>query len=290
MSMEFSLNAEYLKRTRNPNIKRTPEECLKICHEAGFRTVSYFPDFTNESWEREVEAVAHAASALDMALDQVHAPYNFYAHRPLEIFHEELKHSIVAAKRMNASFLVFHGDEYHPSAGEPYSAEIALKTVYEIFAPHIEEALKMGVTPVFENAFEDHHRVSVKERSHFCGELSELISVLDRFDDPRIGCCWDFGHGKLAMETDERHAEAIRTLGKRIVCTHVHDNYYKKDLHLPPFMGEANWELLMKTMKEIGYSGNLTFELGYSTLEERLVGSFMDNLYQTACILKEMMA
>ncbi|MBQ2989453.1 MAG: sugar phosphate isomerase/epimerase [Clostridia bacterium] len=287
--MEFSLNAEYLKRTRDPRVRRTPSECLQICHAAGFRTVSYFPDFASDAWEEEVNAVVQASDVWGMSLDQVHAPYNFYAHQPLAVFHERLRRSIVAAKRMNASYLVFHADEYHPLPGEAYDAEIALRTVYEIFAPHIENALRMGVTPVFENTFEDHHRVSVRERSHFCAELSELIAVMDRFADPRIGCCWDFGHGKLAMETDERHADAIRTMGKRIVCTHIHDNYYKKDLHLPPFMGEANWELLMKAVKEIGYGGNLTFELGYSTMEESLVADFMKNLYRTAGILKEMM-
>ena len=286
--MEFSVNAEYLKRTRTPNVLRTPGECLQICRNAGFRTVAYFPDFAKADWETEVNAAAKAASEHGMTIDQVHAPYNFYAHQPLDIFQEQLKRSIAAAKRMGASYLVFHGDEYHPKRGEPYDAELALKTVYEIFAPHIENTLKSGITPVFENAFEDHHRVPPTERSHFCGELPELLALLDRFNDPRIGCCWDFGHGKLAMGTDERHAEAIRTMGKRIVCTHIHDNYYKKDLHLPPFMGEANWELLMKALKDIGYSGNLTFEIGYSLLEERLVPSFMENLFRTADILKEM--
>ena len=287
--MEFSLNAEYLKRTRDPRVIRTPEECLRICREAGFRTVSYFPDFTKEAWDKEVNAAAEAANKLGMKIDQVHAPYNFYAHKPLEVFHEQLKRSVVAAKQMGASYLVFHGDEYHPLPGEAYNADVALKTVYEIFAPYVEDTLKIGVTPVFENTFEDHHRVSPKERSHYCGELPELLALFERFDDPRIGCCWDFGHGKLALETNERHAEAIRTMGSRIVCTHIHDNYYKKDLHLPPFMGEANWELLMKALEDIGYRGNLTFELGYSTLEDRLVPSFMQNLYETASILKEMM-
>ena len=101
-------------------------------------------------------------------------------------------------------------------------------------------------------------------------------------------CCWDFGHGKLATGTDERHAEAIRTLGNRIFCTHIHDNYYKKDLHLPPFMGEADWPLLMRTLKEVGYRGNLTFEIGYSNFDNRLVASFMENLYKTGEILLEM--
>ena len=289
LTMEFSLNADYLKRTREPNVLRTPEECLRICREAGFQTVAYFPDFTKDTWETEVNGAAEASNAFGMKIDQVHAAYNFYAHKPLEVFEEQLRRSVEGAKRMGATYLVFHGDEYHPKRGEPYDADLALKMVYEIFAPHIENTLKNGITPVFENAFEDHHRVPPTERSHFCGELPELIAVLERFNDPRIGCCWDFGHGKLAMETDERHAEAIRTMGKRIVCTHIHDNYYKKDLHLPPFMGEANWELLMKALKDIGYCGNITFELGYSTLDDRLVASFMENIYKTAEILKEMM-
>ena len=287
--MNLSMNAEYLKRTRDPRVRRTPAECLRICREAGFRTVSYFPDFTSSIWEKEVFDVTEAASIFGMSIDLVHAPYNFYAHQPLEVFREQLTCSIVAAKHMGADCLVFHGDEYHPKPGEAYDADLALETIYKIFAPYVEETLKAGITPVFENTFEDHHRVSSKERSHFCGELHELISLLDRFHDSRIGCCWDFGHGKLAMESDERHAEAIRTMSKRIFCTHIHDNYYKKDLHLPPFMGDADWDLLMHAMKEIGYRGNLTFEIGYSNQEKRLVANFMETLYKTGEILMEMM-
>ncbi len=287
--MSLSMNAEYLKRTRDPHVRRTPMECLRICREAGFQTVSYFPDFASDEWEKEVNAVTEAKIALDISIDQLHAPYNFYAHRPLDVFREQLERSLLAAKRMGASYLVFHGDEYHPETGGVFDPDLALKTVYDFFAPYVEKALREGITPVFENAFEDHHRVSPKERSHFCGEISELIALFDRFGDPRIGCCWDFGHGKLALKTDERHTEALRTLGKRIVCTHVHDNYYDKDLHLPPFMGNADWNTLMQTMKDIGYRGNLTFEIGYSNLESRLVSNFMQALYQTGSILMEMM-
>ena len=118
--MNLSVNAEYLKRTRDPLVKRDPMECFCICREAGFRTVSYFPDFSSDEWEREVDHAAEARAVLGMTVDQVHAPYNFYAHRPLEIFREQLGRSIVAAKRMGASYLIFHGDEYHPGRGEAY--------------------------------------------------------------------------------------------------------------------------------------------------------------------------
>ena len=65
------------------------------------------------------------------------------------------------------------------------------------------------------------------------------------------------------------------------MCTHVHDNYYAKDLHLPPFMGDANWEELMQTLKEIGYKGDLTFEMVYGNLTNEGVMPFMKNLYAT---------
>ena len=101
--MEFSLNADYLKRTRDPNVLRTPGECFRICRDAGFQTVAYFPDFTSDSWETEVNAAAQAVSEYGMKIDQVHAPYNFYAHQPLEIFVEQLKRSIEAADRILSS-------------------------------------------------------------------------------------------------------------------------------------------------------------------------------------------
>ena len=148
--MTLSVNAEYLKRTRDPLVTRTPMECMRMCKEAGFRTVAYFPDFTKDEWEKEVDGAAEAASVLGLTIDQVHAPYNFYAHKPLEVFREQLDRCIVAAKRMGGSYLIFHGDEYHPGAGEAFDADLALKTVYEIFAPYVEATLKAGVTPVFE--------------------------------------------------------------------------------------------------------------------------------------------
>ena len=94
--MTLSMNAEYLKRTRVPGVTRTPMECLRICKDAGFQTVAYFPDFTNDEWEKEVNGAAEAASVFGMPIDQVHAPYNFYAHKPLEVFREQLEYTIMS--------------------------------------------------------------------------------------------------------------------------------------------------------------------------------------------------
>ena len=282
--MNISVNANYLRVQRNTALKRTPLECISICAEAGFSVLDYTPNIYCDEWKKSVDETIEATEKTGIYIEQSHAPFNFYSRRSPELFFELLDRSVIAASRMGISQLVFHADEYHPAGGQLFDAKVGLNVVYDSLAPHVEKALKGGVKVALENVFEDHYKVGKNERSHFCGDIEELIAIIEKFNDDRVGCCWDFGHGKLGVG-NENHCDAIRTLGNKIICTHVHDNYYGKDLHLPPFMGDANWEELMPTLKEIGYCGNLTFELVYGTLNECGVLPFMKNLYATGDVL-----
>lgn len=42
-----------------------------------------------------------------------------------------------------------------------------------------------------------------------------------------------------------------------------------------PFLGETDWELGMKTLKEVNYEGDLTFELVYGCLPQELVFDYI---------------
>ena len=84
--MNLSINANYLVCTRDPNHFRTAEECLALCRRAGFRTFDYSPYLDCDSWEESIDAVIRAADALDVELEQSHAPYNYYAKRTPEHF------------------------------------------------------------------------------------------------------------------------------------------------------------------------------------------------------------
>lgn len=285
--MDISVNAGYLKKKRNSESIRSAEECFRIGIEAGFKVFDYSPNVCCDNWEQLADDAANAAAKLGVWIEQSHAPYNFYAKRSPEFFYELLDRSVVAATRMGISQLVFHADEYHPDYNTPFDAKTGLQSAYDSIAPHVEKALKSGVKVALENVFEDHHGVGRDERSHFCGDIDELIAIIEKFGDKRVGCCWDFGHGKLGVG-NENHCDAIKILGDKITCTHVHDNYYGKDLHLPPFMGDADWESLMCAMKQIGYSGNLTFEMVYGNLYEDGVLPFMKNLYATGEVLVKM--
>ncbi|HPU59266.1 MAG TPA: TIM barrel protein, partial [Candidatus Avimonas sp.] len=73
-----------------------------------------------------------------------------------------------------------------------------------------------------------------------------------------VGVCWDFGHANLAANDQN---ESLKLIGKRLKATHVNDNDKLKDRHLLPFYGVIEWEPIMKTLKEIDYQGDFTFEI-----------------------------
>ena len=65
------------------------------------------------------------------------------------------------------------------------------------------------------------------------------------------------------MGIDQR--EALRVMGKRLKATHVADNSGKLDDHILPFQGNVNWRSILPVLSEIGYEGDLTFEIHNST-------------------------
>ena len=285
--MEIAVNTGYLARTREGRL-RTAEERVKLCTQAGFHALDCSVDAWAEDWEAQADEIMNAAAKHGAAVIQSHAPYNFYRRAPREQFLRALDRSVRAAVRMGVRDLVFHGDEYHPAEEGLFDPGEALEAAYGTLAPCVERLISGGVRAALETVFEDRGPSLPRERrSHFCGELPELEAILARFDDPMVTCCWDFGHAKLACGND-RHAAAIRRLGGRITCTHVHDNYYARDLHLPPFLGDANWEELMPALREAGYRGALTFEMVYGCLPEEQLGEFLLQLRRTGDLLSGM--
>ena len=221
--MNISVNANYLIWTRERGPRRTHDERIKLCADAGFHILDYSFDMWKDGWEAEADEIMSAAAKHGAVIEQSHAPYNFYSKHPRNVFERALDRSVEAAVRMGVRNLVFHADEYHPEPDAPYDANAALTQIYDILAPHVEKAIAGGVRVALETVFEDHHGVPRDQRSHFCGDIEELVAIIDKFNDPMVGCCWDFGHAKLAVGND-KHADAIRHVGNRIICTHVHDN------------------------------------------------------------------
>ncbi len=270
--MRPSIFASFLRAVRAGG-RRDADTCVRLCAEAGFEYLDYSPDFSSEDWLAETRLAADAAERYGIRITQCHAPYNFYKKEPVERFRLLLDRAAEGARILGVKDLVFHFDEYHPAPGETFDAEKGLARAREVLEDAINKTVSFGINAALENPFEDHHRVGPEERSHLCAEIEELESAIQMFGDSRVTCCWDFGHAHLQFGALQ--ADMIRRMGRRITCTHAHDNYYGKDLHLMPFYGQLDWETLIPALQSAGYSGTLAFEAGYGRFPDEILGEFL---------------
>ena len=284
--MEIGINTGYLAKTRSGRTRPVDEQ-VKLCVEAGFRVLDCSIDAWREDWEAQADEIMNAAARYGAVVIQSHAPYNFYRREPREVYLAALKRSADAAVQMGVKDLVLHADEYHPPEDGLFDPKDGLEQSYAALVPCVERLIAGGVRAALETNDEDRGpNLPYERRTHFTGEFEELESILERFHDPMVTCCWDFGHAKLSCGSDgERHVGAIRRLGRYITCTHVHDNYHGGDLHLPPFLGDANWEALMPALRETGYAGALTFEMVYGCQPDEPIAEFLSRLYRTGKVL-----
>ena len=279
--MELSICAGYLQKTELTD--KSAVNMFQLCRDAGFTVIDYSP--SGSTWEQQVLSLNRASEAIGLPIEQSHAPFNRYAKAPVEDYKRRLDRSFEAAIRMHNKQIVIHGDDYRIPEGEEYDAEKAMAETYEFWAPYVERATEKGLAVAIETVFEDDRKPGVKNR--FTSRLEELKELIEKFDNPLVTCCWDTGHAQLAY-TREGMPDAMRALGPHITCTHIHDNYYNKDLHVMPFLGDIDWRTQMATLKEIGYKGNLTFEFVYGRLPEPMVADFLATAVKTGRILMEL--
>lgn len=99
-----------------------------------------------------------------------------------------------------------------------------------------------------------------------CGRVEELVECIDEVNSPHLAACLDTGHS-TALGYDA--GDAVRMLGKRLHCLHVHDNDGKRDLHWFPYYGVTDWAHFTEALKEIGFGGVMSIE---TTVAGRMPG------------------
>jgi sugar phosphate isomerase/epimerase len=82
--------------------------------------------------------------------------------------------------------------------------------------------------------------------------------VVDRVEG--LGIHLDVGHAFIHGGM-KNVLGLISTFKKRIVHVHIHDNYGKRDDHLPLGTAKIEYEAVAKALKRIGYDRTLTFEV-----------------------------
>lgn len=275
--MELSIGPRIFQRV-NGN-RQSVGECMDFCAEAGFRTFDFGVCsrigscfLYEDDWERQANELAEYANAKGYVFGQSHAPYAYAMYPDREYYREMTRRSFEIARILGAKYIVVHA-ELRDDPKEDFNEEKAFRRAYEFYAPFAELASKLGVGMAIENLFD------FKRRWNYTATVEEQIAIIDSFHDSNVSACWDVGHGHVMYGED--HLQQMKKLGKRITCTHIHDNSQKKDLHLPPYFGDIRWDEVMEAFQEIGYTGNFNLELKFGHYPEHLIQDYLDLVYRT---------
>ncbi len=241
------------------------EELLPLGKKAGFDGI--FVGQEAAKYEDKVGELRAMADEEGLVIETIHSTipgcYDLWIEGNAgEDYVAVLKTNIDNCKNFGIPILVIH---IQVKEDADNLADIGLRRLETVVA----YAKEKGVKIAFENI----------------NDASLLFQVMEQFQDSHVGFCYDSGHE--ACHTPE--VEYLPILGKRLFCTHLHDNDGMGDLHLLPFDGVLDFERICRQLKEVNYQGNITLELCYSRDYQGKMSKteFLERAYQCACRIKE---
>jgi sugar phosphate isomerase/epimerase len=165
--------------------------------------------------------------------------------------------SLRIAGLLGVPWVVWEPDVTPGDYGEAHRREIFQKN-HEFFDPLVETAEKHNTGVCLENMPD-----SIAKRTRECPEWvsstgEKLCELVDSFQSPRVGVCWDTGHAHMqGLE----QGKDLRLLGGRLKMLHIQDNNGQTDQHLLPFMGTIKWKDIMDALYDIDFWGDFTYEV-----------------------------
>lgn len=244
------------------------EESIEAIAEAGFDAIDLcFAAYGREGlpmaqpdWRDWVKRQKENCDKAGLPVTQAHAHYygsaqsREFTSLAWEDNTNRIIRDIEAAGICKVSWLVIHPDCAYDEAG--YSRRLSLKKEAERFKRFGSLAAKYGTAIAIENMVDN---LGVKTGRRFGSTAEDLLDLLELLgDDKLFGICWDTGHGNIAQINQPA---AIRQIGKHLKALHINDNKGEKDDHMLPYLGTVDWEPLLAALKEVGYSGDFTYEI-----------------------------
>lgn len=249
-----------------PGKMRNPMEfCIEECAKGGYKVLDInfcecmnpYSRMRNDDWETYVKELGELGKRWGVTFRQSHLPYyDVFKEPELNPTMEELiRRSIIGSAMLGVEWTVTHPGTVY-SAG--HDMKVSLEKNVEYYSKHVETARSVGMGICLENDFE-YHPAQPKQRI-FCSSVYELVELVDAFNDPKhVGICYDFGHGNLCGNAF--HRKNLNVIGSRLHAIHVQDNHGTLDEHLLPFHGNIDWAECMAGLADIGYDGDLTYEI-----------------------------
>ena len=212
--------------------------------------------FCTDRWRPWIEELRQSADCCGIRFNQSHnIVCNF-----LDPTVSEEEKSLAPRNIIEATAML--GGRYsviHPIAipGRAYSWPEIREANRVYFQKLGDFAAKYGVTLCVENMLSN-RRFDGSIFKRCCTTMEELVDLVEAADHEYVKICVDVGH---AHYMGIPPAQALRQGGALVKGLHLHDNDTFNDEHLPPFCGNIDWRETMGALHEIGYAGELTFEI-----------------------------
>lgn len=240
------------------------EYALRCAKNAGFKYVSLAFNndgwLSNSDWQSEVLKIDRLLHKNSVECIQTHLPY-YDLRISSEIIDEALDRAMLnvieLGAKLGAEWNVYHA---RTAVNENYSPRKSMELAKAAIEPLANKAslCKSGLAienlPIFPGWV--HGRM-------FTSDYEDLCELCDFFNSEFVSVCWDFGHANLMGNNQEK---AISYVGKRIQCTHLHNNDGSEDYHYLPSQGNIDWKTVIGALKKTGYDNTLTLEIIYDNV------------------------
>ena len=237
-------------------------ECARMVKEAGFDCLdmTYACDIhspvLNDDFREYATKLRQHLDALGLECNQAHAPFIFNQGDKFTLDDDHYKavvRSIESASILGAKYIVVHTTGYTSNSSVLFDREYNI----EYFRSLIPYCEKFGIKMAVENLF-----TYDEKRGAYFGRLGtpdELTSFVKELDSPLVCACVDTGHASLTGCSPEDFISNMS--GDVLKVLHIHDGDYKGDKHTLPYLLEFNWANIMRSLKNISYDGDLTYEI-----------------------------
>ena len=231
----------------------------------------------SESDEAACRAILACAKASGVSITQTHAPFGYReGDASEETVLDIYRRAVRATRALGADKMVVHPIKYRDCVREYRRQECFDHNLrlFEKLRPTLREC---GVTAMLENMFMKVVKEDVPvllPTIYSTGE--ELARAADALGE-EYAVCLDSGH---ALITGEDIPAMVRTIGKRLGVLHLHDNDGERDDHLPPYLGNLDFDAMMEALKEVGYEGNINFEIHFGKVPKEHLESLARYVYE----------
>ena len=86
----------------------------------------------------------------------------------------------------------------------------------------------------------------------------ELNGIIDTVGTDALSACVDPGHCNLSAQ---KAPAMLRNLGGKVRALHLNGNHGDYNQHTIPGVDQLDWQAILEALADIGYSGDLTFQI-----------------------------